>query len=268
MTLMSTPLRAHLAGVGLLGPGLASWPAAAAVLAGRAPYQAVPTVLPAPAVLPPAERRRAGKIVKAAIAVALEAVTAAGADPASLPTVFTASGGDGYNCHQICADLASDDRLISPTRFHNSVHNAAAGYWSIATGATPPSAVLCAYDGSFAAGLLEAMTQVAVDGHPCLLVACDADYPEPLRSTRPVPDACGVAMLLTPQAAEGSLGRLAVTLTDAPAAALADPALERLRRAIPAARALPLLAMLARGEQGTVVLDYLDDLRVAVELAR
>ena len=131
-----------------------------------------PTVLPAPAVLPTAERRRSGRVVKLALAVAAEACTRAGKDPAKLPSVFTSSGADGLNCHELCVALALPSREISPTRFSNSVHNAAAGYWSIGTRAERDSTVLCAYDASFAAGLLEALVQVS-GGHetPLLLVA-------------------------------------------------------------------------------------------------
>ena len=129
-------LAARIAGIGLVGPGLAGWSAGRETLAGRAPYTPSPTRLPAPEALPATERRRAGKCVKLALATGLEAVEAAGIAPARLTAIFASSSGDGENCHAICETLASDDRLISPTRFHNSVHNAPAGYWSIATGAT------------------------------------------------------------------------------------------------------------------------------------
>jgi hypothetical protein len=112
------------------------------VLAGATEYRAAPTVLAPPVLLPPAERRRASRLVKAALGVGLEAINHAGADAAALATVFTSSSGDGHNCHALCETLASDDRQVSPTRFHNSVHNAAAGYWGIATGAMAPSQVL------------------------------------------------------------------------------------------------------------------------------
>jgi len=143
--------------IGVLGPGLGDWASTRAVLRGELPHVAARTVLPPPAVLPPAERRRAGRVIKLALAVGAEA--AAGATGAAsvareLPTVFTSSGGDGDNCHEICAALASRERHISPTRFHNSVHNAAAGYWSIAYGCTEASTSLCAGDASFGAGLL------------------------------------------------------------------------------------------------------------------
>ena len=200
-------LVAHIEGVGLLGPGLDSWTSSTAVLEGRSPYISQPTVLPTPDGLPPAERRRLGRVVKLALGVGLQATSKAGVDPATLPAVFASSGGDGNNCHEICQALSLDERLISPTRFHNSVHNAAAGYWSIATGARAASNAVCAFDASFAAGLLEAVTQVVVDHTRVLLVAYDAQYPPPLFLKRPIPDAFGVAFVLAPvgtPAAEGA----------------------------------------------------------------
>ena len=139
-------------GVGILGPGLDNWAQAQAVLQGQAAYVQAPTVLPVPTILPPAERRRASRVIKVALAVGLEAAQAAGQDPAQLPNVFASSGGDGHNCHSLCELLGSDDRQVSPTRFHNSVHNAAAGYWHIAVGSQATSTSLCAHDGSFCAG--------------------------------------------------------------------------------------------------------------------
>jgi hypothetical protein len=262
-----SPLTAWIDGVGLLGSGLADWPEAAAVLAGRAPWRAQPTVLRPLECLPPAERRRTGQVVRLALGVGLEALAGAGVDASTLATVFSSSGGDGENCHAICEVLASEDRQISPTRFHNSVHNAAAGYWGIATGATAPSNALCAFDGSFAAGMLEALTQVAIDETAVLLIAYDAAYPEPMRSVRPIPDAFGVALLVSPTARSGSLARITAALAATPAERLADAGLEALRGAIPAARSLPLLRRLARGEPGAVVIDYLDNLSLALEVA-
>lgn len=266
------PLSATVQGVGLLGPGLENWAAAIAVLTGSAPYLPQATVLPVPAALPAAERRRTGAVVRLALAIGFEAVSRAGANAGELPTVFSSSGGDGYNCHEICQTLTSQDRQISPTRFHNSVHNAASGYWSIAAGATPASSVLCAFDASFAAGLLEALTQVAVDRTSVLLIAYDAPYPEPLHAARPIPEAFGVAIVLAPVSG-GTVGPAAGSalitafMTDDPADAMSDPQLESLRNTIPAARSLPLLAKLARQETGRVVLDYLDPQRVAVEVS-
>lgn len=261
-----TTLTAYIEGIGLLGPGLNDWPGSQAVLCGRQPYSPAPTRLPPPLSLPAAERRRSSGIVKLTLAIGLQAVAAAGLDAAQLPSVFSASGGDGYNCHEICQMLASDDRQLSPTRFHNSVHNTAAGYWGIATGAMTTSSVLCAYDASFGAGLLEALTQVVVDDTRSLLLAYDTPYPEPLHRTRPIPDAFGVALVLAPRRSARALAQINVCLTDAAAQPLDDAALEALRMAIPAARSLPLLCRLAQGQAAHVVLDYLDSARLAVTL--
>jgi hypothetical protein len=262
-----TALAAQVQGIGLIGPGFTSWPAGALVLAGSAPYHRAPTAVPPPAALPPAERRRTGITVRLALAAGLEAVQHAALDPAALPSVFASSGGDGENCHEICLTLASNERQLSPTRFHNSVHNAAAGYWGIATGATPPANVLSAYDGSFAAGLLEALTQVLVERTAVLLIAYDTAYPEPLRAKRPIPDAFAVALVLTPAGRPGSLACLRVRLTDLPACPMADEEIESIRAAIPAARSLPLLNLLARREPGLAVLDYQGTRRLAIEVA-
>jgi hypothetical protein len=264
-------LNAFIEGVGLVGPGLNSWAEAQEALTGRAPLDGIRTertVIPAPASLPSAERRRTGTGVKLAIAVGLEAVTQSGREAASLATVFAASGGDGQNCHAICATLASEDRKLSPTRFHNSVHNAPAGYWSIATRAMAPSNVLCAFDGSFAAGLLEALCQVAVDGVPTLLIAFDTDYPMPMRAVRPVPDSFGVALVLAPTPSARTLARLDARLTDTPATLLAEPGFEAMRRGNPAARVLPLLEALAVQREASVVLDYLQDVQLQLDITR
>lgn len=261
-------LTAYIEGIGLLGPGLPSWPDSHAVLRGETPYQPSKTILPSPALLPAAERRRSGAIVKLTLATGLEAIAAAGLDPSTLPSVFSSSGGDGENCHAICEMLATEDRQISPTRFHNSVHNAASGYWSIATGAMSSSSVLCAFDACFGAGLLETLTQVVVDNTRSVLLACDTAYPEPLYSARPIPDAFGIALVLSPQRSAKALAKITVNLTKERADRLDDTLLESLRISIPAARGLPLLRAIALGQDRHVVLDYLDNtcLDVAIGL--
>ena len=266
----SRMLRAHVEGIGCIGPGFDDWPATRALLRGDTPYASRPTNLPAPALLPASERRRASRAIKVALAAGGEAVAMTGRDASTLLSVFSASAGDGSNCHELCQQLATDDRQISPTRFHNSVHNAPAGYWGIATGAMATSSVLCAYDASFGAGLLEAMAQVVTDRMPVVLVVYDTDYPEPLWSVRPVPDALGVALVLAPEPSPRSLATIEVALAQATADTLPDPALETLRATAPAARALPLLAALATLTTSSaaaphrVMLDYLDGTRLAI----
>ncbi len=254
-------MRVYIEGIGLLGPGLDGWATGRAVLAGTAPYIAAPTNLRASDMLPAAERRRSGVPIKLALAVGQEAFVNAGRDTSSAATVFTSSGGDNDNVHAINTILATAPREVSPTRFHNSVHNAAAGYWCIAAATHEPSTSLCAHDASFTAGLLESATQVTMDGAVVALIAYDHPYPEPLNSVRPLAGAFGMALILTPQQSEKTLAALELDFVSGkvPETTMQDAGLEALRRGTPAARGLPLLAALATGKPAQVNVAYFDD---------
>jgi hypothetical protein len=271
---VSDGIEATLLGVGLIGPGLPSWSEAVAVLRGEAPWVRATSVVPAPQRLPAAERRRAGAAVKIALSVADAASSDAARDPATLATVFTSSSGDGANCSALCETLAhapGPDRLVSPTRFTNSVHNAAAGYWHIAVGSRHASTSVCAHDGSFGAGLMAALAQVPALDAPVLLVASDTPYPEPLNATRPLPDTMGVALVLAAPGTSGAAAQLRTRVLPVAQAGAAtrchDAGLEDLRERIPAARALPLLEAIARRQPARVVLPVSAQLVLDIELS-
>jgi len=251
-------MRAFVEGVGLLGPGLQGWEAARRVLTGEEPFRSASTIIAASELLPPAERRRTPVPVKLALAVGQEAFQNAGRDAASTATVFTSSSGEGETLHQMCETLASAEREVSPTRFHNSVHNAAAGYWGIATRSREPSTSLCAYDSSFTAGLVEAVTQVVSWGKPVALIAYDQPYPEPLHSARPMLASFGVAVVLAPEATRRASAALELEILpgEEKPTRMSDSGLEELRLGVPAARALPLLEALARKTESEIVLDF------------
>lgn len=269
-------LAVQVLGVGVLGPGLPDWAQGRLSLREPAIWASAPVVLSAPARLPPAERRRSGAMVRLSLAVADQACAMAGpaVDPRQVATVFTSSSGDTANCHSLCEALAAPDRVVSPTRFTNSVHNATAGYWHIATQSRAPSTSLCGYDASLAAGLLEAAVQSASRQGPVLLVASDLPYPEPLAALRPLPDLFGMALLLTAVSgdpvADGSTPRLRLRTRPAvagDAVSVCDQAgLEALRRTVPAAKGLPLLQALAHGASTQLLLEGFDGLHLAVEL--
>ena len=240
----------YIDAVGLCGPGLAGWHVSLPVLSGAAPYLAAATQIPTADRLPAAERRRVGTSVKLALAVAEDALQSGQHDASDLLSVFSSSGGDGDNCHLICEALAGPERLLSPTRFTNSVHNAPSGYWGIALKARRASTSLCAFDGSFAAGLLEAATQAVSAQAPVLLVAYDTPYPEPLRAARPIAYSLGVALVIGAKPTPASLVALQITLGQRSPDTLADEQLEALRCNVPAARSLPLLQALALGKTG------------------
>lgn len=237
--------RVYIAGVGLLGPGLEGWAASRAILAGIEPY--APAAMPRPtgAGLPATERRRATLVTRLAVDVAGAAL--GGADPGNIVAVFASSGGEVEVIHGIFEQLAGPDRRLSPTAFHNSVHNAASGYWSIATGCRGAVDSLCGYDDSFGSGLAEALLRCGLDGKEVLLVAYDLPPPFPVAEFRPLSAPFGVALRLRASAAPGVIAELrgGFLPEGLPATRLDDPGLESLRLGNPAARGLPLLAALA-----------------------
>lgn len=251
--------------IGLAAPGLPNWIQGAAVLRGEQPYQPTELAPHAPQLLPPNERRRAQPGVRQAFRVAEEAVS--GRDATQLATVFTSSDGDLAILHRICRALAGDSQVVSPTDFHNSVHNAAAGYWGIGVGSRAPSTTLAGYDESFALGLLEAGMQVVTQRRPVLLVAFDVPAPQPLLQARTLSCAGSCALWLDHAPGPAPLAALRLQLTQDSPTALDHAELETLRLGSPALRALPLLRAIARGENAAqVVLPNTGGRHLAVSL--
>ena len=248
---MNARLNVGVAGVGLLGPGFVDWSTGSHLLRNPELWLTSPTLLTPPARLPANERRRAGNVVKAAVLVADQACAMAQLDASTLATVFTSSTGDSANCHALCEALATPERLLSPTRFTNSVHNAAAGYWHIAVRSQQASTSLAAFDASVAAGLLEAAAQCVSTQRPVLLVAADQPYPAPLHALRPIADVFAFALVLLPQV-EAQVAWLTLEMSiDQTATACTHAAMEGLRQTMPAAQGLPLLTALAMRQAQT-----------------
>jgi hypothetical protein len=234
----------------LLAPGLEGWPAGMRVLSNEKEFMPSVVARPAVTLLPPAERRRCAPAVAWALAVAQEAVAHSGLAREDFSVVFASSDGDGDIVHRLCTTMAAPGGAVSPTDFHNSVHNAATGYWGIGAHSSAPSTALCAYDASFAAGLLEAACLVATESRPVLLVAVDLPYPPPLAAHRPVrhPFAAALAFQrhrqLRVAVAEGNATPLPAGLESFEGNA--------------AAACLPLLAALARPGDALVRLPLAD----------
>ncbi len=260
-------------GIGFAVPGLADWSAAQRVLTGAAAYSGGKFDLPAPAALPSAERRRAGLPIRLAIAVAEQATAGSGIDPATLASVFVSTDSDGDILHHICLALTGANPEISPTRFHNSVHNAASGYWTIAIQSRAPAGMVTGTDDVFGAGLLEASVQANVEARPVLLVAYDVPMPPPLLAMHPIAAPGGLALLLSPEAGARDIARLRLEIVSAtlsPVSTMTERNLEALRYANPVGRALPVLTPIARRESRSVVLalNAENTLRVEVDAAR
>lgn len=257
----------YIEAVGCCAPGLDGWAQAQPVLRGERAYLREDLALPAPARLPANERRRAPEGVRLAFRVAEDALLTQGRAAAELATVFASSDGDTHIVHRICSALAEPQRVVSPTDFHNSVHNAAAGYWSIAASARLPSVSLSAGAASFAAGLLEAVALVDGEDLDCLMLAFDLRPPPPLLACGPITESAAFALVLSPRRSVTTLFRLRVeTVARRPDTLMDERSLEALRQANPAARALPLLRALARGEPGWVLLEGAGDHSLRLDL--
>lgn len=258
---MKTPVL-FIEGVAFWAPTLPGWHIARAAFRGEGALAEPPALRPAPELLAATQRRRAPDTVVLALEVASRAVAQAGLDPARLPSVFVSAHGDLVINDSMCKTLAEAPSLVSPTRFHNSVHNAASGYWTMATGCAQASTALTAFENSFAAGLLEAATQCVADDRPVLLVGYDIEACGALKSVTRSLGLLATALVLAPRRSERSLAALAWSLRPGPATAcalrseaarslahnaMADavPVLEALALQRPESLLMPLSAMLS-----------------------
>jgi hypothetical protein len=192
--------------------------------------------------LPAALRRRASLTTRLAVTAAHHACFAAQVDAGRLPSIFASVGGEIQVTDELCRALPVDGAMISPTQFHNSVHNTTAGYWSILHGCQAPSTAIAALDDTFAIGLLEAAGQLRQTPGDILLVCYDEQWPQYLAPPLgKIPLACALVL----GNSGDKMGRYSVsppeirTLHETIDAKLAD-----LVRTAPAAAAFPLLMAL------------------------
>lgn len=261
-------MQVAILGIGLLAPGLEGWNAGRAILAGRQSYEPCAAPDPEAALLPPNERRRSSDSVRWAVQVAQEAIGQSGLDSRDVATVFASSGGEMDVLDRLCRTLATRERVVSPTLFHQSVHNTAAGYWGIATTCQQSSTALSCYDDSFAAGLLDAITFVCVEEQPVLLVVYDLPPPHPLSEARPLIAGMAAALVMAPSS-DRALVELRASLVERESnqpTRLDDAKLECLRVGNPAGRVLPLLIAVAKSGQQPVRLDLLEDQQLVLEI--
>ena len=244
---MST-LDIRIEGIGFWAPGWPNWHAARAGLRGE--LQADPAAIkPSPALLVAAERRRAPLPVLLACEVAAQACAESGHSPDSLASVFASTHGDLVITDYMCSTVASAPRELSPIRFHNSVHNAPAGYWTIAAHCHAASTSISSWHSTFAIALLEAAVQANADQLPVLLAAYDTESAGPLSKVSPASSLFGVAMVVSPAGEQAASLRLHLNAQIPADAAIAVPEnFANMSASNPmAAQSLSLLAALASG---------------------
>lgn len=243
-------LQFALYSAGVLAPGLSSLSDWLAWCKTRQPVAADTTLLPLPLALPANERRRSSQVVRLALACAEQALARSPFAPDQLRSVFASDEGTGEVCQQMLEALATTGQ-VSPSLFHNSVHNAPAGYFSIATQSRQPSVSVSLGGESFGAGLLCAVSETCSSGQPVLLLAYDAPLPQPMRSLLPIAKATASAWIIASadalSPAQPPLGRFALSLNPGAADRGDTPAawLPAAWRGNSSAQAFAVLALLA-----------------------
>ncbi|MEM6710558.1 MAG: beta-ketoacyl synthase chain length factor [Pseudomonadota bacterium] len=193
-------MKLSIHGIGLWGPGLTSVTDLDRAIRGAAPTDgsSMSYQPPKPEAIPARERRRAGELINLAVETAHQACEQAGVDKRALPSVFASVLSDTAVTDYMCRKLSAPEKLLSPTKFHNSVHNAASGYWSISAENRAPSNYVCGFKESFGAGLLEA-TSLALDtAEPVLFVSYDIANAAPFRDFVPIEHSLAAAFVIGP----------------------------------------------------------------------
>jgi hypothetical protein len=250
---MSAPRTLYIEGIGFWATRLPGWDAARAILRGEAAPPATAQTRPAPAILPPAERRRAPDTVAASLEVAARACEMAKRDPKLMPSVFASTHGDLAISDNLCDTLAKTPTLVSPTKFHNSVHNAAAGYWTIATGCLKPYTSVSGYTFTFGEGLLEAASQALSEGDPVLYVAFDIEARGPVGTMQPSRGVFAGALVLLPEPSDRQLAKLVFDVISEGKPTEARAANASLVEGNAMSNGLPLFEALADGVERQVV---------------
>jgi len=236
----------YVTGVGLWAPGFAS---AAAFTAGVAD----PAVTTARAELyPGALRRRASPLSCMVASAAGEAVAQAGAALSELPFVLASAYGEIGISVEMMASFEEPEGLPSPTRFHNSVHNTAAAYVSIATQNRGFSTALSAGEETVAATLCEAVALLHEDVPALVVTFADEPTPPPFDRCRPPYAAAAAALVLAAAPGPRPLARLTALRRGDPSARpapLGQPFTHH-----PCAGALALVRALCAGLAGPVAL--------------
>lgn len=250
-------MKASILGLGLTAPGLVNFEQFKALMAeNKTPELSEPLEKYSPSFLPANERRRTTATIKLALKTAEQAWNSfKEANPKALtqvPVLFVSKDGDTLNSAKICQALSENEPMISPTQFHNSVHNAPAGYWMIGQNNHAPASAISAGMYAVANGLLEAVLQSQQAKTPVLVVFYDLPVDQAIASieadstdkTNKTPSPFAFAMVLDASQKEGldTCPSLSLILTSIEnKLELADNPYQGL----PAAQAYPLLKKIA-----------------------
>lgn len=250
------PMTVDLVGVGAWGPAFNNWQELQALLGNPALGEELQwaTQMPKPEIIPANERRRAPLPVRAAVEVSWQALQQSGLASSEVACVFGSGLGDTEITDYMCRVLTTAEKQLSPTKFHNSVHNAAAGYWTISTGCMKSANSIAAYQNTAGLALLEGMIQCQQHHEPVLVTLFDTAAHDAYRQIFACEHSFAAALLVVPAGtATAPLARLIMddeTAAGAVASELPHEQLANLYRDNPAAKVLGLLQQLAAKKAG------------------
>ncbi len=238
---------AHVTGLGLWMPGLPS-------VAHFAEDREVPAASrPSCEALPARAKRGTSLVTCMAIDVASQAASQAGASLDRVAMVFGSALGEVQTAIDQMAMVESEDGLLSPTRFKNSVHNTASGLLSIASQNRGFSTAIAAGSETVAMCLLEAMALLEAEGGQVVVALADEPVPEPFVDESRRYDALALSFCLAAEpAAAGVLGTLEAFGRRRFEGEVEVP--ERVARN-PIAAGIPLLRAVLAGASGRVPLE-------------
>ncbi len=250
--------------VGVIASGVHNYEELLSVLNGQRKYVHEEVKLNPPNLLPANERRRSSESVRLALSVT-EQVMDDFIDNGSVSAIFSSAFGDTLITHKLCEQLCQTPPMASPILFHNSVHNAPAGYWGIATQNLCQTNSIACGDSSFSLGLISAYSELMTQSEQVLLVCYDFPYVFPLSDKCKVTQTFACAFLLSTKSGLNNYGEMLIQTTTEDITTLKDVDMELLRKDNPAARSIPLLDLIEK-KQGECVLDYIDGLNLKVTL--
>ncbi len=232
---------------------VSGWDQFCAALVAQAEPQTSPAE-PVPDLLPAREARRAPLHVRLAIEAGTQACRGNDVATSEVMTVFASAMGDHQITDYMCRTLADSSPMLSPTRFHNSVHNAASGYWSIGAGNRLVSVAIAAPPCTFTAGILEAASLAVSEPGTVLLIAHDIPAPSPLDAVCSTRQPFALAFLVSSQriAPQWRGMRLEYRGTASPWPTPEPGWLQKLAMDNECARGIPLLEALAGHRPATL----------------
>jgi hypothetical protein len=171
-------MKAQILSIGLTAPGLVSFQSFKQILQEKKAFDpSLPIEKYSPSFLPSNERRRVTPTIKIALKTAEEALShfqkTFPNEAINFPVLFVSKDGDPQVAAKMCQAVSENPPLISPIQFHNSVHNAPAGYWMIGQSNQAAANAISAGEYAVANGLLEAVLQSQSENKPILVVIYD-----------------------------------------------------------------------------------------------